>query len=104
MFKRRSDVSFSNCALPFHLSRIVEESDDFVPMSPEIFIKQYIEAKVYSEVVKGHPGEKRSQSKMLRQMKYMKYRTTNFNCHQMQIPSCQMLKEKICQMYLLFVM
>ncbi|MGX7058463.1 FAD-dependent oxidoreductase [Vagococcus humatus] len=52
MFERGPHVSFSNCALPFHLSGIVENSDNLVLMSPEQFKKQYnIEAHVNSEVV-----------------------------------------------------
>ena len=37
MFERGPHVSFSNCALPFHLSGVVEDSDDLVLMSPEQF-------------------------------------------------------------------
>ena len=51
MFDKGPHVSFSNCALPFHLSGIVENSDSLVLMSPEQFKKQYkIEARVNSEV------------------------------------------------------
>lgn len=53
MFEKGPHVSFSNCALPFHLSDIVENGDDLVLMSPEQFKKQYnIEARVNSEVTK----------------------------------------------------
>ncbi|MBL5981118.1 FAD-dependent pyridine nucleotide-disulfide oxidoreductase [Petrotoga sp. 9T1HF07.CasAA.8.2] len=53
MFERGPHVSFSNCALPFHLSGMVENSDDLVLMTPEQFKKQYnIEARVNSEVIK----------------------------------------------------
>ncbi|WP_217587184.1 FAD-dependent oxidoreductase [Lentibacillus saliphilus] len=59
MFERGPHVSFSNCALPFHLSGIVENSDDLVLMSPQQFKKQYnIEARVSSEVVKINRDEK----------------------------------------------
>ena len=52
MFERGPHVSFSNCALPFHLSGVVEDSDDLVLMSPEQFKKQYnIIAKVKHEVI-----------------------------------------------------
>ncbi|NGP46833.1 FAD-dependent oxidoreductase [Bacillaceae bacterium SIJ1] len=52
MFEKGPHVSFSNCALPFHLSGIVENSDDLVLMSPQQFKKQYnIEARVNSEVI-----------------------------------------------------
>ncbi len=53
MFERGPNVSFSNCALPFHLSGIVENSEDLVLMDPVQFKKQYnIEARVNNEVVK----------------------------------------------------
>ncbi len=53
MFEKGPHVSFSNCALPFHLSDIVENGDDLVLMCPEQFKKQYnIEARVNSEVTK----------------------------------------------------
>jgi len=53
MFERGPHVSFSNCALPFHLSVMVENSDDLVLMTPDQFKKQYnIEARVNSEVIK----------------------------------------------------
>ncbi|MBS4535250.1 FAD-dependent oxidoreductase [Clostridium sp. D2Q-14] len=53
MFEQGPNVSFSNCALPFHLSGIVENSDDLVLMCPEKFKSQYnIEARVNSEVLK----------------------------------------------------
>ena len=53
MFERGPNVSFSNCSLPFHLSGIVEKSDDLVLMDPEEFKKKYnIEARINSEVIK----------------------------------------------------
>ena len=53
MFDKGPHVSFSNCALPYHLSGVVENSQDLVLMSPEKFKKQYnIEARVNSEVVR----------------------------------------------------
>ena len=52
MFDKGPHVSFSNCALPYHLSGMIENSQDLVLMSPEKFKKQYnIEARVNSEVV-----------------------------------------------------
>lgn len=60
MFERGPHVSFSNCALPFHLSGMVENSDDLVLMSPEQFRKQYkIEARVNNEVIKIKRAEKK---------------------------------------------
>ncbi|QZY53882.1 FAD-dependent oxidoreductase [Crassaminicella profunda] len=60
MFERGPNVSFSNCALPFHLSGIVENSDDLVLMCPGKFKSQYnIEARVNSEVVKINREDKK---------------------------------------------
>ncbi|QIK58033.1 FAD-dependent oxidoreductase [Erysipelothrix sp. HDW6A] len=59
MFERGPYVSFSNCALPFHLSGIVENSDDLVLMTPWEFEHQYnIEARVNSEVIKINRADK----------------------------------------------
>ncbi|CAM3257180.1 FAD-dependent oxidoreductase [Vagococcus fessus] len=59
MFEKGPFVSFSNCALPFHLSGIVEEAENLVLMSPEVFRKQYnIIARVNSEVMSIQPDEK----------------------------------------------
>ncbi|MBS6501466.1 MAG: FAD-dependent oxidoreductase [Clostridium sp.] len=52
MFEKGPHVSFSNCALPYHLSGIIDEADKLVLMSPEKFKAQYnIEARVNSEVI-----------------------------------------------------
>lgn len=52
MFDRGRHVSFSNCALPYHLSGTVETSEKLVLMNPERFKKQFnIEARVNSEVI-----------------------------------------------------
>lgn len=52
MFEKGPHVSFSNCALPYHLSGVIDEADKLVLMSPEKFQSQYnIEARVNSEVV-----------------------------------------------------
>lgn len=52
MFEKGHHVSFSNCALPYHLSGIIDEADKLVLMSPEKFKAQYnIEARVNSEVI-----------------------------------------------------
>lgn len=52
MFEKGSHVSFSNCALPYHLSGIIQSPDRLVLMSPEKFKSQYnIEARVSSEVL-----------------------------------------------------
>jgi NADPH-dependent 2,4-dienoyl-CoA reductase/sulfur reductase-like enzyme/rhodanese-related sulfurtransferase len=60
MFERGPHVSFSNCALPFHLSGMVENSEDLVLMSPDIFKNQYnIQAVVNTEVIKIKRKEKK---------------------------------------------
>lgn len=52
MFEKGPHVSFSNCALPYHLSGIIDEADKLVLMSPEKFQTQYnIEARINNEVL-----------------------------------------------------
>lgn len=52
MFEKGPHVSFSNCALPYHLSKIIDSPNRLVLMSPEKFIKQYnIDARVNNEVI-----------------------------------------------------
>lgn len=59
MFERGPHVSFSNCALPYHLSGIIEDSEDLVLMSPNQFKNQLnIDARVNSEVIKIHKEDK----------------------------------------------
>ncbi len=52
MFEKGPHVSFSNCSLPYHLSGTIEEAEDLLLMSPELFLSQYnIEARVNNEVL-----------------------------------------------------
>ncbi|AOR23689.1 FAD-dependent oxidoreductase [Clostridium taeniosporum] len=52
MFERGPHVSFSNCALPYHLSGVIDSPNRLVLMSPEKFISQYnIKARVNNEVI-----------------------------------------------------
>lgn len=52
MFERGPHVSFSNCALPYHLSGEIADSSRLVLMNPEKFDIQYrIEARTNSEVI-----------------------------------------------------
>jgi NADPH-dependent 2,4-dienoyl-CoA reductase/sulfur reductase-like enzyme/rhodanese-related sulfurtransferase len=52
IFEKGPHVSFSNCSLPYHLSGIVEKSEDLVLMTPELFKSQYnINVRTNSEVV-----------------------------------------------------
>ncbi|NOV60537.1 NADPH-dependent 2,4-dienoyl-CoA reductase/sulfur reductase-like enzyme [Clostridium beijerinckii] len=51
MFERGPHVSFSNCALPYHLSGLIDEADRLVLMSPEKFLVQYnIQARVNKDL------------------------------------------------------
>lgn len=53
MFEKGPHVSFSNCSLPYHLSGIVENSEQLVLIRPEVFKKRYnIDARVHQEVIK----------------------------------------------------
>ncbi|WP_297418340.1 FAD-dependent oxidoreductase [Clostridium sp.] len=59
MFERGPHVSFSNCALPYHLSGVIDEADKLVLMSPEKFLVQYnIKARVNNEVLSINKKEK----------------------------------------------
>lgn len=52
MFEKGPHVSFSNCALPYHLSGEIETAEKLVLMNPEKFMVQYkIDARVNSEVI-----------------------------------------------------
>ena len=52
VFERGEHVSFSNCSLPYYLSRTVEEKDSLVLMTPESFKASYdIDVRVNSEVL-----------------------------------------------------
>jgi NADPH-dependent 2,4-dienoyl-CoA reductase/sulfur reductase-like enzyme/rhodanese-related sulfurtransferase len=60
MFEKGPHVSFSNCSLPFYLSRMVKSAGALVLMNPEVFKKRYhIEARVNSEVTKINRKEKK---------------------------------------------
>ncbi len=51
MFEAGPHISFSNCSLPYHLSKKIENADDLVLMQPEKFYNQYrIDARIFSEV------------------------------------------------------
>ena len=66
VYERGPHVSFSNCALPFHLSGIVETADELVLMTPQDFKEQYnIEVKVQHEVMLVHPEDKSIEIKNL---------------------------------------
>ncbi|MBQ7702961.1 MAG: FAD-dependent oxidoreductase, partial [Firmicutes bacterium] len=52
MFEKGEHVSFSNCALPYHLGNVVPRSESLVLMSPGAFKRSHdIEARTMSEVV-----------------------------------------------------
>lgn len=51
IFEQGEHVSFSNCALPYHLGGVVPDADDLVLMTPEAFrIRYNIEVRVNSRV------------------------------------------------------
>lgn len=53
MFEKGPHVSFSNCSLPYHLSGVVEDSEDLVLTTPDVFKERYnIEARVHQEVIR----------------------------------------------------
>lgn len=59
MFEKGPHVSFSNCALPFHLSGMIEDSEELVLMQPEDFYNDYrIDARVNTEVLEIDRGRK----------------------------------------------
>ncbi|MDO5734794.1 MAG: FAD-dependent oxidoreductase [Eubacteriales bacterium] len=52
IMERGPHVSFSNCCLPFHLSKMIPDSDNLVLMHPKEFADSYkIEARVNNEVL-----------------------------------------------------
>jgi len=59
MFERGPHVSYSNCALPYHLSGMIEDAESLVLMNPEMFLTRYnIEARVHNEVISINRKEK----------------------------------------------
>ena len=59
VFERGEHVSFSNCCLPFALSKTVDDSDKLVLMTPEEFATKYkITMRVNHEVVAIDPKKK----------------------------------------------
>ncbi len=59
ILERGEHVSFSNCALPYHLSGTVANSDSLVLMTPEKFKKQHeIQVRVRSEATAINRQEK----------------------------------------------
>lgn len=56
MYEKGPNVSFSNCALPYHLSGIIKKADDVILMDPAQFKAQYnIDAIVNHEVTAIQP-------------------------------------------------
>src|SRR5699024_2554624 len=52
MFEKGPHVSFFNCSLPYHLSGVVEDSDNLILIDPETFKRRYnIDARVNQEVI-----------------------------------------------------
>lgn len=58
VLERGEHVSFSNCALPYHLGGVVPDADSLVLMTPESFRRQHdIEVRTRSEAVAINRGE-----------------------------------------------
>jgi NADPH-dependent 2,4-dienoyl-CoA reductase/sulfur reductase-like enzyme/rhodanese-related sulfurtransferase len=59
IFERGPHVSFSNCSLPYHLSGMIEKSEELVLLHPWNFSNQYnIDARVQHEVLSIDRGNK----------------------------------------------
>ncbi len=41
VFERGRDVAFSNCALPYHLSGMIENAEDLILLTPEVFQSRF---------------------------------------------------------------
>lgn len=53
MLERGPHVSFSNCALPYYISGVVDSEDKLLMMTPQAFKKRFnVEARVLSEAIK----------------------------------------------------
>ncbi|MBR0140038.1 MAG: FAD-dependent oxidoreductase, partial [Firmicutes bacterium] len=60
VFERGSDVSYSNCALPYYLGGVVEKPETLIMMTPAAFKRRHnIDVRVNSEVVKIKRDEKK---------------------------------------------
>lgn len=67
IFERGPHVSFSNCALPYHLSGTIVRSEQLILMSPEKFKRQYnIDVRTENEVVSINRAAKTVTVKALR--------------------------------------
>ena len=52
VFERGEHVSFSNCSLPYHLSGVVDSSEELVLTTPKTFKGNYnIDARVRHEII-----------------------------------------------------
>lgn len=60
VFEKGEHVSFSNCALPYYLSRMVEEQENLILMTPEGFRDSYdIDVRIRNEVMSIDRGGKK---------------------------------------------
>lgn len=51
MFERGEHVSFANCGLPYYVGNVIQERDDLLLSSPELFRRRYnIDVRVATEV------------------------------------------------------
>lgn len=59
VFEKGPDVSFSNCALPYTFSDVIDQPDDVILKTPEQFEQQYqIDVQVKTEVMAVDAGSK----------------------------------------------
>lgn len=59
VFEKGPHVSFSNCSLPYHVSKIVPKLENLILMTPEVFDKRYnINVRVNQEVIAVNRKEK----------------------------------------------
>lgn len=90
VFERGEHVSFSNCSLPYYLSRTVEEKDSLVLMTPESFKASYdIDVRANSEVLSIDRAGKKVLVRSVQQAENMKSLTTIWCCRRGQAPSAR---------------
>src|SRR5690625_1146537 len=76
MFEKGPHVSFSNCSLPYHLSGVVEDSDNLILIDPETFKRRYnIDARGNEEVIEinRHKETVRSRNLVSNQVEEARY-------------------------------
>lgn len=88
VLEKGSDVSFSNCGLPYYLSGTVEDSEDLIMMTPAAFRKKHdIDVRVHSEVVSIDRERRPSPCAARRPARRMSSPMTSSSCRRAQTPS-----------------